>query len=72
MQALAPNLKQKDLNDLIRIAEGADAEKKLTEILTDYKLAGKLNEPEINEWWKLFDAVKPLMKVIETATNLNK
>lgn len=72
IQALAPNLKQKDLNDLVRIAEGEDAEKKLRLILSDYKAAGKLNEPEINEWWKMLNAVRPLMKVIDIASDLNK
>lgn len=70
IQRLAPNLRKKDLNDLVKLAAAPDGEAKLRKILTDYKVAKKLNEPEINEWWKFLESIKPLMKVIEVVTSL--
>jgi hypothetical protein len=69
IMAVAPNLTDADVEDLVELGKRADL-RKLKSVMLDYKLANKLNDPELSGLVKFANELKPLFHVARTALGL--
>lgn len=69
--ATGQGLNKKDIDDLVKIAEDdATGAARLNKILTDHKLGGKLNAPQIDGLIKFFEELSPLFKLLSAIAKL--
>ena len=61
---LVPSLSEKDIRDLIEITGKKGAKRKLDAVLSDYKLAGRLNVPDVDKLRAFLNEIRPLADII--------